>query len=156
MHWQPIRPQMTAAFITLFLVVSMATACGAIEFETAKTSTPAAIPASVSTQTSASETAPDSQPSVVLECPSSQRVELSVLVEPLDSGNVEIGGSEILTNGGATPVCKDDQMNIIARPNQGWIFDHWELDINGTRSTEVIVMTSSKKIRAMFIRANGE
>lgn len=88
---------------------------------------------------------------IVLQCPSSQRVELSVLVEPLDAGNVEIAGSEILTNGGATPVCKNDQINIIARPNDGWRLDHWEMDVTGTRSTAVIVMTGSKKIRAIFV-----
>ena len=91
-----------------------------------------------------------SQP-IVLQCPSSQRVELSVLVEPLDAGNVEIAGSEILTNGGATPVCKDDQINIIARPNENWRLDHWEMDVTGTRSTAVIVMTGSKKVRAIFV-----
>lgn len=52
------------------------------------------------------------RPPVVLQCPSNQRVELSVLVEPLDTGNVEIAGSPIITSGGATPVCKDDQINI--------------------------------------------
>jgi len=73
-------------------------------------------------------------------------------VEPLDTGNVELAGSVILTNGGATPVCKDDQINIIARANDGWRFDHWELDVTGTRATQVIVMTTSKKVRAIFVR----
>ena len=91
-------------------------------------------------------------PAVVLVCPNNQRVELSVLVEPLDTGNVELAGSVILTNGGATSVCKDDQINIIARANDGWRFDHWELDVTGTRATQVIVMTTSKKVRAIFVR----
>lgn len=119
-------------------------------------STPAPSDVPPATAVPAPTATPTQAPLAFPECSSNQRVELSVLVEPLDSGNVEIAGSEILTNGAATPVCKEDQINIIARPNDGWRFDHWELDVNGTRPTAVIVMTSSRKIRAMFVPVDQE
>ena len=92
-------------------------------------------------------------PTDALSCPSGQRVELSVLVEPLDSGHVELPGSVIITTGGATPVCRDDQINVIARPTESYRFDHWEGDISGPRSTGAVVMTQSKVIRAVFVKA---
>lgn len=116
--------------IPLLLLVTMVLGCGGITIEeeggsvpTATASPAVTTPPIVTTATEPTAN-PVPTPAVVLECPSNQRVELSVLVEPLDTGNVEIAGSAILTNGGATPVCKDDQINITARPNEGWRFDH--------------------------------
>ena len=153
------KPISTLAFIPLILLIALSAACGVIDVENDATATPvptatAATSSPAATTARAPTNTPTSTPAVVLVCPNNERVELSVLVEPLDTGNVEIAGSGILTSGGATPVCKDDQMNIIARANDGWRFDPWELDVTGTRVTQVIVMTISKQVRAFFVRVD--
>ena len=91
---------------------------------------------------------------VGVDCPSNQLVEVIILVEPLDSGEVTLPDSVIITTGGATPVCKDDQINVIARPAEGYRFDHWEEGLTGRRATQAIVMTQSKLIRAIFVKAD--
>ena len=157
MRTKLFRSTVALAYPVVFTFVFLAAGCGTLEIEKESGLIPVASTASAATQEPASTSiSMVSAPSVALQCPSNQRVELSVLVEPLDSGNVEIAGSEILTTGGATPVCRDDQMNITARPNDGYKFDHWELDVTGTKSTEVIVMTGSKKVRAMFVKIGEE
>ena len=91
---------------------------------------------------------------VGVDCPSNQLVEVIILVEPLDSGEVTLPDSVIITTGAATPVCKDDQINVIARPAEGYRFDHWEEGLTGRRATQAIVMTQSKLIRAIFVKAD--
>ena len=147
------HPRYFGSFIVVSLVLFMglATACdGLIQIRTdtdqvIPTQAPPAmvVPVAATAVPPTAAATPVASPISVqaLECPGGQRVELSVLVEPLDTGAVELPGSVILTTGGATPVCKDDQINVIARPAEGYRFDHWEEGLTGRRATQAIVMT---------------
>ncbi len=80
-------------------------------------------------------------------------VDLSVFVEPLDTGYVEIGGSRVLSNGVATSVKRDDVINLVARPrDERYSFDHWEGDASGPLPAFALRMDSDKMVRAVFRR----
>ena len=77
-------------------------------------------------------------------------------MEPLDVGYVEVVGSRRLSNGQATDVDKNDQINLIARPvdDEKWRFDRWGGDLQGPFPADTLVMDSSKKVRAFFVRVD--
>ena len=81
------------------------------------------------------------------------QVELSVLIEPPDAGQVEIRGSGIVASGGATDLKKNDLINMTARANAGWAFDHWESDVTGAQASQALRMDSDKVVRAVFTSA---
>jgi len=85
-----------------------------------------------------------------------KEVELSVLIEPLNAGQVEIAGSVVVASGGATAVKKGDLINLTARANAGWAFDHWEDNITGTQASQALLMDSAKVVRAVFVAASGQ
>ena len=87
---------------------------------------------------------------VTTPVPEPEEVELSVLVSPQDKGYVEVDGS-IVTPGAAVPFKWGKQVSLVARPlEEDWHFAHWERDLTGTDSEEVLLMDSSKVVRAVF------
>ena len=79
------------------------------------------------------------------------QVQLSILIDPLGAGQVEIAGSGIVASGGATGVKKNDLINITARAHAGWVFDHWESDVTGAQASQALRMDSDKVVRAVFV-----
>ena len=78
-------------------------------------------------------------------------VELTVLISPVDSGKVEIGGTEIPA-GVANPIKKNDTIRLTARPaDDSWEFDHWEGDVLESTEQQVSLrMDTIKNVRAVF------
>ena len=83
--------------------------------------------------------------------PSGTTVELTVLISPVDSGKVEIGGTEIPA-GVASPIKQNDTIRLTARPtDDSWEFDHWEGDIIESTEQQVSLrMDTAKRARAVF------
>jgi len=46
---------------------------------------------------------------------------------------------------------KDEYVSIVALPDLGYKFDHWEGDLSGTAPQNVIQMTGPKSVRAVFV-----
>ena len=152
------KPVSTLVFIPLILLIALASACGVIDVEDEATSTPP--PVAVTTASPAATSVPTPTvtptPRGPLAVVPAETVELSVLIEPLDVGYVEVVGSKRLSNGDATEVHRNDQINLIARPvdPEQWRFDRWGGDLQGTFAADALVMGSSKKIRAIFVRVD--
>ena len=102
---------------------------------------------------------PTATPSVISSLPkvSIDAVALSVLITPLDAGFVEIAGERTLSSGQATEVNRNDQINLIARPTNPaqWKFSRWGGDLQGPHASESLIMDSSKKIRAVFVKVDA-
>ena len=81
------------------------------------------------------------------ECPPCHT--LTILIEPVDSGRVEIGGSEVVP-GVATPIRKNDTIRVIARALEGFEFVRWERDLSGPFASEALRMNSDKVVVALF------
>ena len=83
--------------------------------------------------------------------PSGPTVDLTILISPVDSGKVEIGGTEILA-GVASPIKQNDTIRLTARPaDDSWEFDHWEGDIIESTEQQVSLrMDTMKNVRAVF------
>ena len=130
----PMNPNQGLVLGLLALVMALMLACGGSSDDSeqpAATDTPrgaAPAAASVPTDTPVPPTAtstrrptpkPTPTPAVLtpLQSVSTQSVALSVLIEPLDVGHVEIAGERTLSNGQATEINRNDQINVIARAN---------------------------------------
>ena len=156
------RPISILVFISLMLLITLVSACGddpfiVVEREQA-TAAPEAttVPPVSPTATTAPTAAATAISNAPLAVVPSGTVELSVLVEPLDVGYVEVVGSIRLSNGDATELHKNDQINVIARPidPELWRFDRWSGDLQGFFASDALVMDSSKKVRAIFVRVD--
>ena len=178
MHTITRRPTFVLIFIPLFFLMALASACGVIDVEDQAATTP--LPPAATTTTSTTDTTAPVPTNTLLPAATSATaetasaptvaptanaplavvpagtVELSVLVDPLDVGYVEVVGSLRLSNGQATEVHKNDQINLIARPvdPEQWRFDRWGGDLQGAFASDALVMDSSKKIRAIFVRVD--
>ena len=176
------KPDQSVVLGLLTLVMALTLACGGSSDELDKgasveaTGRPSSTGASVPTDTPVPPTAtsapqatpivprptptPTPTPAVFtpLQSVSTQSVALSVLIEPLDVGHVEIAGERTLSNGQATEVNRNDQINVIARANDQarWRFDRWGGDLQGRFAAETLVMDSPKKIRAIFVKAETQ
>ncbi len=151
--------------VSLVMVMGLATGCSdliQIKDESAPAS-PATIPANPGANV-AGGPAPvaaksTATPSVfsVLPKVSTDAVALSVLITPLDAGFVDIAGERTLSNGQATEVNRNDQINLVARPSDPakWRFDRWGGDLQGPFASESLIMDSSKKIRAVFVEVDA-
>ena len=158
------KPIFALMFIPLILLIALASGCGLIEVENEGTATPpppatttTTSPTSISAPTTTSLPTPIATPMDPLAVVPGETVELSVLIEPLDVGYAEVVGSLRLSNGDATEVHRNDQINLIARPvdPEVWRFDRWGGDLQGTFAADALVMDSSKKVRAMFVRVDA-
>lgn len=69
---------------------------------------------------------------------------LQTQVDPLGSGTISPSSG---TYEGGT------QINIVAMPGIGFMFDHWSGDISGTSNPSTLVIDANKNITAHFIRA---
>ena len=152
------KPIYALVLIPLIILIALASACGVIEVEDEETPTPPPVAATTVSPAATSVSTPTVTPTPRgrLAVVPAETVELSVLIEPLDVGYVEIVGSLRLSNGDATEVHRNDQINLIARPvdPEVWRFDRWGGDMQGTFAADALVMDSSKKIRAMFVRVD--
>jgi hypothetical protein len=45
---------------------------------------------------------------------------------------------------------QNEQVSITATPAEGWVFDHWEIDLSGTDSSTSLLMNEDKTVRAVF------
>ena len=155
------KPISVLVFLPLILLFALASACGgviSVENESTTTPLPSSATATVSpTVTSVPLATARSVPNALLEVVPSGTVELSALVEPIDVGYVEVVGSIRLSNGDATELHKNDQINVIARPidPELWRFDRWEGDLQGSFASDALVMDGSKKVRAIFVRVDA-
>lgn len=87
---------------------------------------------------------------------------VSVRFVPLDRYALTYGPTGIGGSGGmvtVSPMCGDDglyeegtMVQAVATPSNGWRFNHWEGDIQGTNPTCNIIMDRNKTIIAVFTR----
>ena len=125
------KPISALLFIPLILLIALASACGEngpVSREQTATPLP---PAAATTASPTATSVPTPMVTPTLRGPlavvPAETVELSVLIEPLDVGYAEVVGSLRLSNGDATEVHRNDQINLIARPvdPKQWRFDRW-------------------------------
>lgn len=69
--------------------------------------------------------------------------QLTTSPDPSEAGMIEPAGDEY--DEGA-------EVTITATPNEGWIFDGWQGDLNGTENPQNLTMDSDKNITALFIK----
>ena len=69
---------------------------------------------------------------------------LTVDINPHGSGSVSHASQRYKYGATAT---------LVASPNSGWVFDHWEGDVMGMNSSASITMHSDKMIVACFVKA---
>ena len=120
------NPTAVLMFLPLFFLTVVTLACGALVVENQATSAPPPPAATPTTSPTATPVpTPTQTPNVPLPVVPAETVELSVLIEPLDVGYVEVVGSKRMSNGQATEVHRNDQINLIARPvdPEKWRFD---------------------------------
>ena len=77
---------------------------------------------------------------------------LSVLIEPPDSGSVEVQGSGFYATESLVRLEQGEPVNLIVRPNRGWRFKHWRGALSGDQSSQPLVMDASKQVTAVFER----
>ncbi len=154
-----MKPSQGLVLGLLILVMVLMFACGgssSVPPNTQVPSTATQVPPTATQVPTTPTREPSPTPPVMppLQSVSTDTVALSVLIEPLDVGQVEIAGERTLSNGQATEVNRNDQINVIARPNDQatWRFDRWGGDLQGRFPAETLVMDSSKKIRAIFVK----
>ena len=84
--------------------------------------------------------------------PPTNGLSLSVLIEPPDSGSVEVQRFGIFTTESLVRLEQVEPVNVIARPNRGWRFKHWRGALSGDQFTQPLAMDASKQVTAVFER----
>ena len=79
-------------------------------------------------------------------------VKLNVLIEPPDSGSVEVQRFGFYATESLVRLERGEPVNLIVRPNRGWRFKHWRGALSGDQSSQLLVMDASKQVTAVFER----
>ena len=77
---------------------------------------------------------------------------LSMLIEPPNSGSVEIQRFGFYATESLVRLKQSEPVNLIVRPNRGWRFKHWGGALSGDQSSQPLVMDASKQLTAVFER----
>ncbi len=77
---------------------------------------------------------------------------LSVLIEPTNSGSVEVERFGFYATESLIRLEQGEPVNLIVRPNRGWSFVHWRGALSGDQSSQPLVMDASKQVTAVFER----
>ena len=80
------------------------------------------------------------------------RVILSVLIEPTDSGSVEVQGYGFYAKDSLVRLKQGEPVHLIAQPNRGWRFKNWRGALSGDQSSQPLVMDASEQVTAVFER----
>ena len=77
---------------------------------------------------------------------------LSVLIEPTDSGSVEVQGYGFYAKESLVRLKQGEPVHFIAQPNRGWRFINWRGALSGDQSSQPLVMHASEQVTAVFER----
>ena len=153
------KKNVAAVLATAFLSALIAACFSVVDVDPTATPEPTptevgatAPPSATATTAPTGEPMPTSRPAVTepTPTPTPSTVELSVLIEPPDTGIIEIGGSAV-PSGVAKPIQRGDLINLTARPaEERWQFSHWEGDLTGPEAAQALHMDSAKIVRAVF------
>lgn len=86
----------------------------------------------------------------------SPQVTLRVLIDPPDSGSVDVQRYGLITTEKLLPFDLGEPIILIARPNRSWLFQTWNGAINGEKAEQSLNMDVSKQVRAVFIQRTAD
>lgn len=82
-----------------------------------------------------------------------ERYTLEIQIEPESGGRVTPFGDRGLGLDATYTYQVDSKVTVAAIPNNGWLLDHWEGDVQGSELSSELVIDGDKKVKAVFRQA---